>query len=305
MDNLSAVASIIWAAAGFVAAISVAIYLWRRPDSSVRLRHKESELQIGPTSSPTTSSLQPAQLLPSVTAEPEGPAEGSGGPPAAKEVAEESRFGEAYQLLITGNYEDGIRLIEEEARTEKDLVKQLSWIAFGQYLAAERGSQKALEDLRKMASDHQDVFEIQFRLGAALVRSGSPSEAEEALLHAYSIASSDEDRARALNWWAAESPIPSRNAQTAKELLDRSRSLSSASARSTVYARAARLYLKADPPGVAHAFALYELALTLTPADTSLRFDVAYAFADSKAPAAAFLHYTDLVERDTHHDGGF
>jgi tetratricopeptide (TPR) repeat protein len=302
MDNLGAIASIIWAVAGLVLAFSVAIYLWRRPDSSLQLRHKDSELNITPVVNPHHSPSESPQSVPA-TVDPGELRDGSSDPPAATEVKKESRFGEAYQLLVTGKYEEGMVLLEEEAREERDPVKQFSVIAFGQYVAAEKGSEKALDDLRRLASDHQGIFEIQLWFGAALTSVGSREEADKILLHAHSIAGSDEDRATALSWWASESPDPLRNGQIAQELLDRSKGLSDSRARSRVYARAARLYLKTEPPAEAPAYALYELALTLAPADTDLRFDVAHAFADSGAPSAAFLHYTDLAEREANNNG--
>ena len=298
------VVSLIWALVGLVAASSLAIYLWRRPDASVRIRHKESEMELGrPISQPSLPAQRPQ--LPPGTAESESPPSEIGTPPAATEVQEKSRFAQAYKLLTSGQYEQGIRLLEEEVREESEIGKQVSLIAFGQYLAAEKGIEKALDDLRRTAGAHPGVFDAQLWLGEALARTASPDEAEEVLLRAYSIAASDTDRATALVWRARDSDDPSENIAIAEDLLVRSQALVGSEARSRVYARAGKLFLEAQPPDRARGLALYELAIHLAPADSSLRFEVAHALSDAGAEPGALLHYSDLLARDSTHDSAF
>jgi tetratricopeptide (TPR) repeat protein len=66
---------------------------------------------------------------------------------------------------------------------------------------------------------------------------------------------------------------------------------------------AAKLILESPQPNRVRAFSLFEYALEMTPADLSLRFDVAYAYGENSAEAASFFHYSQLLERSPQHAG--
>ena len=173
------------------------LYLLRRPLASFRLRHKDSELEIRP-SQPQIPQLVEAQASPPEVREPEHPSPTPSNVVTGAELQSESRFDRAFKLLDSGEYGEGIKLMEEEARSEPDLEKQVSLIAYGQQLAAARGSQAALDDLRRNAREHQGVFDAQFWLAIALENLGVGEEARAAYLQAYKSATSDGDRATAL-----------------------------------------------------------------------------------------------------------
>jgi tetratricopeptide (TPR) repeat protein len=126
------------------------------------------------------------------------------------------------------------------------------------------------------------------------------SEGARAEFHqACDTATSDEERANALIWGARSRSRAQCEAVTVvAELLDNSRTLKEHDALSRIYTSAAELLLISDPPDVDRAFALYELAVQLAPTNNSLRFDVAYAYSNKDAHAAAFLQYKNLVDRD-------
>jgi hypothetical protein len=124
-------------------------------------------------------------------------------------------------------------------------------------------------------------------------------EARAQFVQAYDVGASDEERASALIWGA-----PSRGGTQSEviavvgELLERSRAFREHVALSRVYASAADLFLNSRPPDFDRAFALYELAVQLAPTDNSLRFDLAYAYAQQNAHAAAFLQYKNVIRRE-------
>ena len=223
---------------------------------------------------------------------------------AAAEVDVASRFVRAYDLLNSGEYHEGIKLMEEEARTKPDVAEQVSLIAYGQHLAAAKGSEAALDDLRRTARKHQEVFETHLWLGIALSDLGMNQEADAPLLQAYNTATSDKDRATALIWRArCRIRVGGEPIQVVNELLDSSRALKEHRALSRIYAFAAKFFLKSEPPDFDRSFALYELAVQLAPTDNSLRFDLAYAYAEQDAHAAAFLQYKNLVDREPENEG--
>jgi tetratricopeptide (TPR) repeat protein len=279
---MSEITSLIYAIATLAGVAVLGVFLLRRPGASLRMRHKDTELEI-------------QERLPSPA--PEATMEA--------EVQVESRFQKAFKLLNSGAYEDGMKLFEEEARTKPNLDEQVSLIAFAQSLAAEKGSKAALGDLRRTAQDHPGIYEPHLWLGIALVNLGIAEDAESALLQAYKNATSDGDRATALIWRArnrARTQINS--AETIAELLNSSRKLREHQPLSRIYRFAAEMALKSEPPDIDRGFALYELAIQFAPADVSLRFDVAYAYSEKDAPAIALLHYHNLLQRNSEHLGG-
>jgi tetratricopeptide (TPR) repeat protein len=217
---------------------------------------------------------------------------------ATADVEAESRFVRACDLLRSGKYADGIKLMEEEART-KPVAQQVALLAFGRHLAAVKGSKAALDDLRRTAQEHQGIFEAQLWLGIALEDLGMREDACAEFLQAYGAAVSDEDRASALIWRArSRGRAQCETITVVAELLERSRTLKEHEAQSRIYASAAELFLNSDPPDFDRAFALYELAVQLAPTNNSLRFDLAYAYGQQDAHAAAFLQYKNLVDRE-------
>jgi hypothetical protein len=152
------ITSFIWSLVALVGVSFLGLYLLRRPLASFRFRHKDSELEIRP-SQPQIPQSAEAQTSPPEKREPDQP------PPVARDVVVdgqvqvESRFRTAYKLLDSGEYNEGKKLLEEEAHAKRDLVEQVSLMAFGQQVAAAQGSTAALDDLRRTARDHQGVFE--------------------------------------------------------------------------------------------------------------------------------------------------
>jgi hypothetical protein len=180
----------------------------------------------------------------------------------AAEVEEESRFSRACGLLTSGEYAEGIKLMEEEARTETDASKQVALVAFGQHLAAAKGSKAALDDLRRTAREHEGIFDVNIWLAIALDGLGMNEEARAQILHAYDTATSDEDRATALIWLAqSRSRTERETSRVSRDLIDASRALKEHRALSRTYARAAELLLDSEPPDFDRSFALRELAV--------------------------------------------
>ena len=129
-------------------------------------------------------------------------------------------------------------------------------------------------------------------------------EAEAAFSQAFKTATSDEDRASALNWRAQGRSRAQREViRVVREMLEGSRVLKEHTALSRIYASAAMLLLESEPPDLDRSFALYELAVELAPADNSRRFDLAYAYAEKDAPTAAFLQYDIVIQRDPENQG--
>jgi tetratricopeptide (TPR) repeat protein len=136
-------------------------------------------------------------------------------------------------------------------------------------------------------------------LGIALEHLGMNEDACAQFLQAYDTGASDEERAGALIWRARSRSRAQRETITVVgELLDGARTLKEHPALSRAYALAAELFLNSEPPDFDRSFALYELALQLAPTNNSLRFDIAYAYAQQDAHAAAFLQYKNLIGRE-------
>ena len=286
----------------------LAIFVFRRELSSLIERTKRIHapgvgLEITPPQ-PQVPAQAELRTSPPATREPDQPPPAPHDVVVATEVEVKSRFQRAFELLESGEYAEGIKLLEEEARTKPDVAEQVSLIAYGQHLAAAKGSTTALDDLRRTAREHQGVFETNLWLGIALSDLGMNQEAEAPFLQAYNTATSDEDRASALIWRVRSRTHTHRETiGVVGELLDSSRTLKEHRALSRIYAFAAKLLLESDPPDFDRAFALYELAVQLAPANKSLRFDLAYAYGEQGAPAAAFLQYNNLLSRDPEHNG--
>lgn len=299
---MSELASLIWAISGLIGISSFAIYLWRRPNTSVRIKHNDSEIALTPTQEypPLAKNDTPPPALNSGDqAEPEGLAEGQA---AGTEVEQETRFAKAFRLLKAGEYDEGRELLEEEAKSEDSPEKRAALVAFGQHLAAVRGSTRALADLRENAAQNSSAFEVHFWLGVALRTLRHLDEAVIAFDAAFDVATTDDHRASALASRVNVIDDPARATEVVRFVLNKSTTLDRKS-RSQVVARVAKLFLEQNPPDSDRAFALYEAAVDLDPSDNSLRFDVAHAYGEESGNAAAFIHYTRLIDRDAENNG--
>jgi len=295
------IASIIWAVAALVGSISVAIYLWRNPKASASFKHKDSVLAVN--ASHERLPQVDLTLTGLATEQPEQLPGGNQAQLVGTEVEEETRFAQAYRLLTAGDYEAGQQVLEEAAKDEDGRDKRVSLLAFGQHLAAGRGSGKALADLRSTVSSNPDVFEAHIWLGAGLKKLGRTDEAIAVFDGAFASATTDEDRATAVVWSVTSLLEKHEPREVVRRMLDRTKGLDEQTARARILSRIGKLYLDLTPPDLEHAFSIYEAALSLDPTDSSLRFDVAHAYGEHGGEAEAFFHYSRLFELDSSHAG--
>lgn len=213
-----------------------------------------------------------------------------------------SRFGQAYGLLSSGRYREGMELISAEAASEKDAASQVSLLAFGQYVAYINGSTEALADLRLTASRNPRVSSVHEWFGRALSHAEEREQALAEFQIARDVAAGDEERARATIAYAQELKRVERTEEALEALTSTLRQMEDLAARSSICVALAEHYETSVPPDPHKAFGYYELALRLEPLKDSLRFDVAYKYLQQGAWALSLIHNEQLLLREPEND---
>ena len=118
---------------------------------------------------------------------------------------------------------------------------------------------------------------------------------------AFSVSGNDADRANAARIEANALVEKVGHDAAVRALFARLPDIQDPPARSKNIAHAARLRLAGASKDERGGSALFEYALELDPTNTSLRFEVAYAYAKADSPALAYWHYQKLVTQDDEH----
>jgi len=245
--NISELTGLIWAIAGLLGTGSIAIYLWRRPDSALKIRHRDAELQLGGNSranelpQPVAQSSSLSEVADQIAS-----SASPGSEAVAGTVHEGTSFMRAYQLLKDGSYEEGLKLLQEESLSMPDLRKRIGLLAFGQYLAAEKGSLQALHDLRESSRINPDVYEVRLWLGITQYTLGEYASSSNELDVAYSLANNDEDRSTVEIWRARHLRKLKGAAAAASSLTTSVRRISEGKARARLISQTAAYLLEGE-----------------------------------------------------------
>lgn len=288
------IVALLWVLFALLLLGAVMYVLYNPPKTLLKLRHRDSEIEIVAPAASREAEPKERQL------------EGKAGEPKEEETegppeAEDTPFAQGYRLLKKGDYADGMAFIREEAET-KDEVERQRFLAFGQHIAAGEGSDEALDDLRENARAHPQNAEVAFWLGLALRRRGEVSGAIEALEKSRDSATDDRETMLATTALAKLYGDQDRSAEAIKELTGALRRVTDRTAQARLYSALASAYNEASPARPMLAFAMCELALGSDPSNESLRFEAAYEFSENGADAQALFHYKRLLSVNPEYD---
>ena len=285
--------SLLWAIAALIASGSLGVFLWRRPDAKVRVKHGGSELQLEgaePSKAPEIESAtdERAQLPPSTDEDVKD---------AGPEVEDEGWF----VHFDRGDYAEGRNALEAHLETIPDPVERLEYQAFAVQVAAAAGSPTALDDLNALLAAHPSNSEVQLWGAFGMGRLGRIEEMTTLSNRAFTVAENDDERASAAIIESSFLEGRKESAVVAEGLVERARSITDPRAKARVLARAGKLRLKGTRGRTWIGLSLLERAIQLDPTSDGARFDLAYGYSESSAPALAFLHYLRLVKRKPDH----
>ncbi len=196
-------------------------------------------------------------------------------------------------------YEDGLQWVKEQ---KPDSV--MFWKCFYQKALFDVGRADALDELRKLAADNQaDYLPLNYIAQCLL----SLSEYDESVRYYLEAASTSKaDRRASLEIRAAEVLQKAKKVLQAREILLRLRTAEYASEPKTQFSVLQHLYLLSkESENKFAAFSIGELALHVSPEDSSFRFSLAYDYEDADQDHLSLYHYKILCNKDDKYATGF
>lgn len=206
-----------------------------------------------------------------------------------------------WKLLESGKYKEALPLIKEEIARDHPRHEQASMIAFTQYYALISGATEALTDLRRTVAENSKDPLARAWLGQALSHTGAHTEAVKQLEVALSTAEDESDRATIVRFLVQVLAKNSKNEEALQIIRTILPSITDPNSRALLCNEGAKVYQQSTPPDHNKAFALHELALSYTPSDQDLRFNLAYYYDKQNEPSLSLLHYQELIAKDPDH----
>lgn len=276
------------------------ITTWRESKRTVK-RLKAGALEAEFEDQVVTSSLgTPAQTEPSDVSDDESK-------PATKaaDATPDDRFWSGVGILYQGKYTEGMAAVRETLSGETDQRKVAMRLALAQHVGFRAGATQALTDLRSTASNNPRVAKARAWLAEALAESGQLDDACRELHEAITVAVDASERADINTRLAALLAKHDRPAEARDLLFSELLNTSEPLAKAKLAIAAAKLFDGESSVAHDHVLALHELAVSSTPNDRGLLFDVAYAASKNDANGTAYLMYQDLVARQPDNKGAW
>jgi tetratricopeptide (TPR) repeat protein len=202
----------------------------------------------------------------------------------------------AITLVTENKYTDALALIES-APARND-AERLTRVAFVQQLAAGRGNSKALIDLDATANSNPDHHLAKSWLATLYSERGELSIAEKLVKEAIGLDLNESERVRLVVQLSGVLFQAERFAECIDVLKAEISKTKGLEQRAILLSTLASRYRHLTPARIQIAFEMYEAAIQLTPFDTKLRFELAYAYSENSQPGMALYHYRECLSEE-------